>query len=272
MASIPLGSAQIRLGNNFNQQFYYGDSNSAQLNMNNEMMRDYSVGGGAYGETNPNYITPDPIPMTSGAQRQMSMYRGGTGRYPDLDTRNLSVADNSQAYAYESGGGASSFHSWAKVTNPNMIGSGAADPTATNVIASYVNGSSSGNTAANLVADFGYLEPGNYNFAFEGAHYNTGVHYCIIRGYTGEHLSGSSSNYYVLTRNCYWQGGWDYSHLGTTGAGPFTVNSTYPYVIMSLETHLDDPYYLNTIVARKDSTSSNMNYKYFTNPNIWRVS
>ena len=127
------------------------------------------------------------------------------------------------------------------------------------------------NTATNLVADFGYLEPGNYRVAFEGASYNTGVHYCIVRGYTGEHLSGSSSNYMYIQRNCYWDGGWDYSHLGSTGSD-FTVNATYPYVILSLETHLNQNYYLNTIVSRKDTTSGDMNSNFKVNPNIWRVS
>ena len=269
MASIPLGSAQIRLGNNFNQQFYYGDSNSAQLNMNNEYMRDYSIGVYSYGES---YTYTDPIPFTSGAQRSLSMYRGGCGRYPDTETTNASVADNNQALAYESGGGPASFSSWAKTTNPNLIGTGSADQAGTNIIAQYVNGNSTGqNSAANLVADFGYLEPGSYLLSFEGGHYNTGVHYCIIRGYTGEHLSGSSSNYRVITKNCSWSGGWTNSSLGTGGAS-FTVNSTYPYVIMSLESHLDDPYYLNTAVNRKDTSNGQGATNRRVNPNIWRVS
>ena len=104
MASIPLGSAQIRLGRDFNQQFYYGDSNTAQLRMNDEMMRDYSIGGSTYG-TSYTGITSDSVPFTSGAQRSLSMYRGGCGRYPDLLTTSSSTADNSQAYALESSGG-----------------------------------------------------------------------------------------------------------------------------------------------------------------------
>lgn len=271
MASIALGSAQIRLGNNFNQQFYYGDSNSAQLNMNAELMRDYSIGAVTHGSSIGSYVT-DSVPFTSGAQRNLGMYRGGTGRYPDVQTTNSTTAATTQTYAREASAGPASRKSWIKVTNPNMIGSGSADPTASNVVAQYVNGGyAPTNTATNLVADFGYLEPGNYRVAFEGASYNTGVHYCIVRGYTGEHLSGSSSNYMYIQRNCYWDGGWDYSHLGSTGSD-FTVNATYPYVILSLETHLNQNYYLNTIVSRKDTTSGDMNSNFKVNPNIWRVS
>lgn len=273
MASIPLGSAQIRLGNNFNQQFYYGDSNSAQLNMNNEMMRDYSNGGGAYGGSFPSYVNGDQIPFASGAQRNLGMYRGGTGRYPDLQTTNSTTAASSQVYAREDSAGPASRRSWIKVTNPNMLSTGSADPTASNVVAQYVNGGyAPTNTATNLVADFGYLEPGNYRVAYNGSSYNSGKHYCIVRGYTGEHLSGSSSNYRYILINCSWDGGWDYGHLGTSGAD-FTVNATYPYVILSLETHLNQNYYLNTIVSRKDtSATSYMNSNYNTNPCLWRVS
>ena len=271
MASIPLGSAQIRLGRDFNQQFYYGDSNTAQLRMNDEMMRDYSIGGSTYGTSYTN-ITSDSVPFTSGAQRSLSMYRGGCGRYPDLLTTSSSTADNSQAYALENSGGPAGRDSYIKATNPNLYGSGAADTAGSNLIAQKVNGGyAPQNTATNIVADYGYLEPGTYKVSFEGASYNSGTHYIIVRGYTGEHLSGSSSNYKLISRSCSWDGGWDYSHLGTTGSS-FTVNSTYPYVIISLETHLNQNYYLNTIVSRKDTTSSHMNSNYKVNPNIWRVS
>ena len=273
MASIALGSAQIRLGNNFNQQFYYGDSNSAQLNMNAELMRDYSNGGGTYGGTFPSYVNGDQIPFTSGAQRNLGMYRGGTGRYPDLLTTNSSTAATSQSYAREDSAGPASRDSFVKTTNPNLIGSGQADTAGSNLIAQYVNGGyAPQNTATNIVADFGYLEPGNYRVAYQGSSYNSGKHYCIVRGYTGEHLSGSSSNYRYILINCSWDGGWDYGHLGTSGAD-FTVNSTYPYVILSLETHLNQNYYLNTILSRKDTVSSRMNTSaYKTNPCLWRVS
>jgi len=271
VASIPLGSAEIRLGQHFNQQFYYGDSDTTQLQMNSEMMRDYSIGAIAYGSSSGSWTT-DPVPYTSGAQRNLGMYRGGCGRYPDVDTTSLTLADNSQDYAWESGSGPSSKNSWVKVSNPNMIGTGVADSSGSNLVAQYVNGGNAPtNTATNIVADFGYLEPGTYNVAFEGASYNTGTHYCVVRGYTGEHLSGSSSNYKVISKACYWAGGWDNSHLGTLGSS-FTINSTYPYVIMSLETHHNQNYYINTIVSRKDTTSSYMNATYKVNPNIWRVS
>ena len=271
MASIALGSAQIRLGNDFNQQFYYGDSNSTQISMNSEFMRDYSIGAVTYGTTIGSMAT-DTVPFASGSQRSLSMYRGGTGRYPDVDTTSLTLADNGQHYAWESGAGPSSKNSWVKVSNPNMIGTGVADSSGSNLVAQYVNGGNAPtNTATNIVADFGYLEPGTYNVAFEGASYNTGTHYCVVRGYTGEHLSGSSSNYKVISRSCYWAGGWDNSHLGTTGSS-FTINSTYPYVIISLETHHNQNYYINTIVSRKDTTSSYMNSNYKINPNMWRIS
>ena len=134
MASIALGSAQIRLGNNFNQQFYYGDSNSAQLNMNAELMRDYSIGAVTHGSSIGSYVT-DSVPFTSGAQRNLGMYRGGTGRYPDVQTTNSTTAATTQTYAREASAGPASRKSWIRVTNPNMIGSGSADPTASNVVA-----------------------------------------------------------------------------------------------------------------------------------------
>lgn len=271
MASIPL-SGQIRLGRDFNQQFYYGDNNAAQLNMNSEYMRDYSVGARSTGSSAPTSYKHDQIPYTSGAQRSLSMYRGGCGRYPDLGTTSSSTADNNQAYALTGGGGPAGFTNYVKATNPNLIGSGAPDSAGSNLIAQKTSGNTSGaNTAANIVADFGYLEPGNYKLSFWGAHYNSGTHYCIIRGYTGEHMTGLSSNYRVISRNCSWSGGWSTNSLGTSGAG-FTVNATYPYVIMSLETHVNTNFYLNTIVSRKDTDSSYIASIYNVNPNIWRES
>lgn len=234
-------------------------------------MRDYSIGAITYGTTIGSNKT-DSVPFSSGAQRSLSMYRGGTGRYPDLLTTNSSTAATSQTYAREDSAGPASRDSFVKTTNPNLIGSGQADTAGSNLIAQYVNGGyAPQNTATNIVADYGYLEAGTYKVSFEGASYNSGTHYIIVRGYTGEHLSGSSSNYKLIARSCSWDGGWDYSHLGTTGSS-FTVNSTYPYVIISLETHLNQNYYLNTIVSRKDTTSSYMNPSYKVNPNIWRVS
>lgn len=261
MASIPL-SGQIRLGTDFNQQFYYGDSNSAQLNMNSQLMREYSIGGSS---------SADVIPYGSGAQRNLGMYRGGTGAYPWAGTTSTSTAASSQAYALTGGGGPGSKTNYVKATNPNLIGTGAADQGGVNILAQATGGNTSGsNTATNIVADFGYLEPGNYKVAFSGGSYNTGWHYCIVRGYTGEHLSGSSTNYKYVSRSCTWNGGWRVSNMGTNSS--FTVNSTYPYVIMSLETHVDTNYYLNTSINRKDSSSQKGSASYIVNPHIWRVS
>lgn len=267
MASIPLGSAQIRLGNDFNQQFFYGDNNSNQLNMNAEAMRQhYSIGLVTHGGSS-NFYVVDPIPKGSGVQRNLGMYRGGTGAFPFVDTTSHTTFQTSYAYARVTNTGGTTTGDIRKTNNLPGAGDGG-----TNIVGSYVVGTSSTNAAQSFACDFGYLEPGNYKFAFEGGSYNTGVHYGIVRGYSGEHMGTSSTNYKVISKNCYWAGGWAVSNIGTAGAD-FTVNSTYPYVIIALETHNQNAYYLATSVTRKDSTGNiKGNSGYVTSPNMWRVS
>ena len=267
MASIALGSAQIRLGNDFNQQFVYGDNNTNQLNFNSEYMRQhYSIGIVTHGGSGGTNYLVDAIPKGSGVQRNLGMYRGGTGAFPFVDTTSSTTARTSQAYARVTNVGTTS----GDIRKTNNL-SGAGDG-GTNIVGSYVSGSNSSNAAQSFACDFGYLEPGNYKFAFEGGSYNVGVHYGIVRGYTGEHMSGSSSNYVVVSKSCSWSGGWSTSNIGTIGAD-FTVNSTYPYVIIALETHNQNSYYLATSVTRKDSTGNiKGNSNWVTSPNMWRAS
>lgn len=259
MASIPL-TGQIRLGNDFNGQVYYGGSLTNQINMaNNILTRDYSRGPIGYGFTATNYDT-DEINPTPTAQHNLGQYRGGTGTYPTSSTTTNATGDSSQLVARE-----------------NRIGSSAGDAlfsgniisgvdVGNNVVGQYNSGG-----AMNVVHEIGYLEPGNYKFTFSGGSYNEGSYYGIVRGYTGEHLTGSSSDYVFYSRVNTFSGGWRTGYLGTLGAD-FTVNATYPYVIISLECHGSSAYYLATSVNRKVSTEFRGDSNRLVVPHVWRVS
>jgi len=265
MASIPL-SGQIRLGNNFNDQFFYGSSLTAQLNMgDSKLSQHYSIGALTHGYTSGSW-QEDTVPSGTTAQRSLSQYRGGTGTYPTTETTSAGTADNSQAIALESAVGAADGY----VRGSSNLAGIAVSPGAI-VIAQYANGSVSSNNAHNIVMDVGYLEPGNYKVSYSGGTYYEGTHYLIVRGYTAAHLSGSSSNYVYNARTASWSGGWSTNNIGSLEIS-FTVNSTYPYVILDLETHNQSGGYLITSVNRKDSTTVKGNSNQIVNPNIWRVS
>lgn len=266
MASIPL-SGEIRLGNHFNDQFFYGSSLTAQLNMgDSKLSQQYSIGAITHGVAAGSW-QEDTVPSGTTTQRSLSQYRGGTGTYPTTNTTSGTTADNGQDIALLGAGGSGSADGYIRGSN-NLAGIAVSPGTI--VIAQYANGSTTNNTAHNLVHDVGYLEPGNYKVSYSGGTYYEGTHYLIVRGYTSPHLSGSSSNYVYNARSVGWSGGWS-ATLGSLEIS-FTVNSTYPYVILDLETHNQSSGYLITSVNRKDSTTVRGGGSQIINPNIWRVS
>ena len=121
-----------------------------------------------------------------------------------------------------------------------------------------------GNTAANGVCYLGYLEPGNYQVGYYIRQYNAGYCYVIVRGYTTGYLSGSYSNY-VYQSNYHFSGSFDDFASGGTS---FTTNSTYPYVILDVETHNDNQYFNRAYVLRKGNSYGS---SYNANPYVKRV-
>ena len=225
-------SGQIRLGYDFNRCFYHNTNNSAQLNFDNQLVRETSV---VFGQSN-------DTPYTTGAQKNMAAYRGATGARGWLD--NATNAETNQTYQSTFAGGtgtagAQVAFNWSGSTDYNRVGYMYA-----------ANGGSGGNTAANLVVNLGYLEPGTYKVAYYIRIYNSGTTYAIVRGYSSGFLSGTFTNYVYNSKG--WSSG-SYTNMAASGS-TFTVTSSYPYVILDFEGHNNNQYFLRSMVLRKGNT------------------
>jgi len=239
-------SGQIRLGYDFNRCFYHGASNSAQLNFNDQKVRETSVSINQSSDTS----------YTSGAQKNLSAYRGATGARGWIGTTTSSNVSGDQSYQQEVEAGTGSATSRVAFN---------VDSTYNRVDYQYAaNGGTTGNTAANGVCYLGYLEPGNYQVGYYIRQYNAGYCYVIVRGYTTGYLSGSYSNY-VYQSNYHFSGSFDDFASGGTS---FTTNSTYPYVILDVETHNDNQYFNRAYVLRKGNSYGS---SYNANPYVKRV-
>ena len=247
--NIPL-TGQVRLGHDFNRCFYHGASNAAQLNFNNERVRNIS-------KTN---SPSSDLPFASGAQKNVGAYRGTTGAWGYTGTSSDTNVASDQQYQDEVEAGGNIFATLISRANYNVN-----DGTHNIVDYQYAdNGEqfgTAGNAAVNNVCYMGYLEPGNYYVYTNYRQYNAGYTYLIVRGYTSGYLSGSSSNYYYRS-NYHFSGSFDDNFLGAT----FTVNSTYPYVILDIECHNDNIYYNRNYILRKASSYTSRN----TNPCLVR--
>lgn len=245
-------SGQIRLGYDFNRCFYHNSANSTQLNMDNSLVRETSVSISQSSDT----------PYTSGAQKNMAAYRGSTGSRGITRTTSTTTTETDQTYQVYT------------EVEPTIYSNATArvvynyDTTYNRVDYLYAQsqsgGSGGGNTAANTVVYLGYLEPGNYQFGYYCRVYNSGTAYAIIRGYTSGLLSGSYSNYVYASKS--WSSG-SYTDFASSGTS-FTVNSTYPYVILDFECHNNNEYFLRTQVLRK---GNNYGTTYNANAFVKRV-
>ena len=245
--NIPL-TGQIRLGFDFNRVYFNNSSNSSQINMNDRHFR----------ETSNDYASSDSIAYGSGAQRNLGQYRGVCNCWGWQETTVDATVEDDQGYLRESdiGDVTTSTPVYSIFGNMGYYYSASDDDT-TNV------------SAANVLY-VGYLEPGNYEANALLAIYNSGVSAIIVRGYTSGFLSGSSSDYILATtsRN---SGSW-----GTYGINnsSFTVNSTYPYVIIAIESQNDNQFFNRTLLSRKDAsyTATGIADTSQFNVNIMRVS
>lgn len=249
--NIPL-TGQIRLGYDFNRCFYHDSANSTQLNMDNSLVRETSV----------SIFQSSDTPYASGAQKNISAYRGSTGSRGITGTTSGTLAETDQTYQL-----------YAEI-EPSIYSIAIArvaynyDTTYNRVDYLYAQsqsaGNGGGNTAANVVVYLGYLEPGTYQFGYYCRVYNSGTAYAIVRGYTTGLLSGSSTNYVYASKN--WNSG-IYTDFASSGT-QFTVNSTYPYVIIDFECHNNNQYFLRTHVLRK---GNNFGTTYNANAFVKRV-
>lgn len=244
-------SGQIRLGYDFNRCFYHNSANSTQLNMDNSLVRETSV----------SYSQASDTPYTSGAQKNMAAYRGATGSRGITRTTSTTNIEANQTYV--------GYAEYEPSIWSNVVARAAynVDTTYNRVDYLYAHADANANganSAANIVVYLGYLEPGNYQFGFYTRIYNSGTAYAIIRGYTSGYLSGSSSNYlyYSQSRNS-----GSFANFYSSGAS-FTVNSTYPYVILDFESHNNNNYYMRVYVLRK---GNNYGTTYNANAFVKRV-
>lgn len=258
-------SGQIRIGRDLNRLIYNNSSNSSQLNFNTRRVREISVGLSTHGTTG--FYKTDQVPYSSGAQRSASQYRGACNAWPWVE--NNTSAFNDQAYGRYVRAGNYRSDDFGDFYGTRTVYSSIA--TGTNTTSMVANSNSSSNAAINLVVYIGYLEPGDYKLWNSYSTYNAGTSYVIVRGYTGEDMTGTSSNYLYVSRSESWNGGW--RDLGrTTGGADFTVNSTYPYCILDMECHnASSANYLIISANRKGSTNPVGQSAYLSNPNIERV-
>lgn len=267
--SIALGSGTIRLGENFNSQFYNGASLTSQNSLASERMRNYSNGGGTHGSSYSGFVE-DKIPYNPTAQRSMSMYRGGTGAWGYSQTSSQ-TAHGDQAVLHSSLGGSLSLaDNYAKTSNTLASGYVSGVDAIKQAVAT---SNAPQNAAVGLVQKLGYLEPGTYMAAYSGGTFNAGRHTFIVRGYSQNTnpLSGPSSNYLLLDRVVSYSGGYNQGNVSTIGS-QFTVNATYPWVIIALETHCDNEFFIETSVNRKESTGSYRgSSRQVINPCVWRI-
>ena len=198
--------------------------------MDNSLVRETSVSISQASDT----------PYASGAQKNMAAYRGATGARGWVGTSTTSVVAGNQTYTQGVEAGPSGSIKAARVAFNYTT-------SYTRVDYLYAASYSNGNTAANVVVYLGYLEPGNYKFGFYTRIYNSGTAYAIIRGYTSGYLSGSSSNYLYLSQS---RSSGSYANFASSSSA-FTVNSTYPYVILDIENHNNNQYFFRTLVLRK---------------------
>lgn len=267
--SIALGSGTIRLGENFNSQFYNGASLTSQNSLASDRMRNYSNGGGTHGSSYTGFVE-DKIPYSPTAQRSMSMYRGGTGAWGYSESASDSSLGDQAILTSSYGGPVSIGQNYAKTSNTLVSGAASGVDAIKQAIST---SNAPQNAAVGLVQKLGYLEPGTYMAAYSGGTYNIGRHIFIVRGYSQDTapLSGPSSNYLLLNKAVTFSGSYGQGNVSTIGS-QFTVNATYPYVIIALETHCDNEFYLETSVNRKESTGSYRgSNRQLINPCVWRI-
>ena len=208
-------------------------------------------------ETSVSYSQASDTPYASGAQKNMAAYRGATGARGWVGTGTTSVVAGDQTYTQEVEAGPSGSLKSARVAFNYTT-------SYTRVDYLYAAAYSKGNTAANVVVNLGYLEPGNYQFGYYCRIYNSGTAYAIIRGYTSGYLSGSSTNYVYRSLS---RSSGSYANFVSSGSS-FTVNSTYPYVILDIENHNNNQYFFRTLVLRK---GNDYGTTYNANPFVKRV-
>ena len=255
-------SGQIRLGRDLNRLVYNNSANTSQLNFNTRRVREISVGLTTHGTTG--FYKTDQVPYASGSQRQATQYRGACNVWPWVE--NNSLAFNDQAYGRYVRAGTGRSDDFGDFYGTRTVYSSI--PTGTNTSSMTANATGSANRAINLVVYIGYLEAGDYKLWCTHQAYFQGTSYWIVRGYTGEDMSGSSSNYLYINRSETWNGGW---RSRFNGGADFTVNSTYPYVILDVECHnTGSSTYLIMSMNRKGSTNVTGNTARVASPNIER--
>jgi hypothetical protein len=245
--------------------FYNDSNNTAQINFSTRRAREISIGLTTNGTTG--FYKTDPIPYGTTAQRSASQYRGACNVWPWVEDN--AFAFNDQAYGRYIKAGSNSSSDFGDFYGTRTVFGSIA--TGTNTTSMLANSTSGANAAINLVVYIGYLEPGDYKLWNSYSTYNAGTSYVIVRGYTGEDLTGTSSNYLYIQRSESWAGGW--REFGrATGGADFTVNSTYPYCILDMECHnASTANYLIISANRKGSTNVVGQSAYLSNPNIERV-
>ena len=256
--SVPL-SGSIGMGRDLVASFTHGSNTTGQNNLNNDYFRNVSNGYQRSG-----FSRIDTIPYASGAQRSLGMYRGTVGTYPWVNTGQATAWQNNQGYGTVGTGGVGGSASGGFNTTDGNFGS--------SVVFGYASGSTTlGNKAVNVVHYVGYCEPGTYESLAVAGKFNDGQVYYIIRGYAQPDMQGASTDYVYSSAST--QGGaWTTTTMGRTS---FTVNATYPYLILDFEVHNANQYFARGILPRKSTTSTpsgSVSSTYWANPYIKRIS
>lgn len=297
--NIPL-TGQIRLGRDFNRMKYpLATSHTQQISFNEKFVREQHKGVLRYGSSTGNnalngigYNAISPINPASGSERRLYYYRGSVQGHPqtetDLFASSSPYSDGATWYWYKAGNVLNS--TFVRTTAyQTAVSSGSGTGGGINVgnkvlhsQLKYSSGTSNG-AVANILY-LGYLEAGTY--ILQGMTIQRGgSNQWLVRGYSQASLGGSSTDYKLTGMNC---SGWQFNYLDGNTGSRFTVNSTYPYCIMILQTNTNllsagnptgstNTYWLNGAHPNLNTVSTpqstiNSNPQYMVEPHVTRLS
>lgn len=296
--NIPL-TGQIRLGRDFNRMNYPSSSTfTEQISMNSQRVVKCHKGPYRYG-TNPDsqaFNTNNglgdrqisPINTAYNTQRQLYTYRGLCNSYTQAATIMPSatiVQDPLKWWFYKAG--ASILNNVQTTSRWEWTGPfGTPNPGGTNstwnpgAVVEYTSlyATTTANAAIANLMYIGYLEAGTY--ALNGiTGKNDGSVEIVVRGYSGSGATGTSSDlFYKLIAKSTSDGfAWFDASSSGTYASQFTVNATYPYILLILQTNTAN-YSARWCVSstpNMHTTSwfySSISSKYWVEPHITRLS
>ncbi len=294
--NIPL-TGQIRLGQGFNRMRNPTSTTwNSQISMNDVWVREQHKGYARYGSTTGNNTINglglnaiSPINPAANSQRNLYLYRGCVMGHPQSEVEMTAGNTSSwwtagdQWWWYEAGSILNNIYCESRVHHTGTMGGGTGTGSTvdagTIVQHTSVRSTSTSNAAIANTLYIGYLEAVTY--LLKGViTQRYAAQQLVVRGYTGAKATGSSTDYKQVANAIPPTNGstsWNYIAMNGATAYQFTVNATYPYVLLILQTntsqrsstwcHSSNPCLHTTYLPALSS------YSYvWTEPHITRIS